>query len=72
MYTQTIRRTTQLTAYGTTQLTTDWKECGPSPVFARYILAFALQLMKKHGKISVRIINCIKLSNSNIRAAVLE
>jgi len=44
IYTQTIRRTTQLT---------NWEECGPCPVFARYTLAFALQLRKKHGKTSV-------------------
>ena len=31
------------------------EECGPCPVFARYTLAFALQLRKKHGKTSVRI-----------------
>jgi hypothetical protein len=30
------------------------EECGPCPVFASYTLAFALQLRKKHGKISVR------------------
>jgi len=42
IYTQTI--------YRTTQLTTNWEECRPCPVFASYILAFALQLRKKHGK----------------------
>jgi len=26
------------------------EECGPCPGFAGYILAFALQLRKKHGK----------------------
>jgi hypothetical protein len=31
------------------------EECGPCPVFASYILAFALQLRKKHGKTSVRV-----------------
>jgi len=31
------------------------KECGPCPVFASFILAFALQLRKKHGKTSVRV-----------------
>jgi hypothetical protein len=30
-------------------------KCGPCPVFANYILAFALQLRKKHGKSSVRV-----------------
>ena len=33
------------------------EECGPCPVFARYTLAFALQLRKKHGKTSVRVEN---------------
>jgi len=32
-----------------------WEECGPCPVFAGYTLAFALQLRKEHGKISVRV-----------------
>jgi hypothetical protein len=31
------------------------EECGPCPVFARYTLAFALQLREKHGRISVRV-----------------
>ena len=41
IYTQTIQRTTQLTK---------WEECGPYSVFARYTLAFALQLRKKARK----------------------
>jgi hypothetical protein len=40
-YTQTIHRTTQFT---------NEEECRPCPVFARYTLAFALQLRKKYGK----------------------
>jgi hypothetical protein len=31
-------------------------KCGPCPVFASYIVAFALQLKKKHGKTSVRVV----------------
>jgi hypothetical protein len=31
-------------------------KCGPCPVFASYTLAFALQLRKKHGITSVRIV----------------
>jgi hypothetical protein len=31
------------------------EECGPCPVFASFILAFALQPRKKHGKTSVRL-----------------
>ena len=45
IYTQTIHRTTQLI----------WEECGPCPVFASYILGFALQMRKKHGGTSVRV-----------------
>ena len=37
IYTQTINRKTQLI----------WEECRPCPVFASYILEFALQLRKK-------------------------
>jgi hypothetical protein len=36
-----------------------WKyigKCGPCPVFASYTLAFALQLRKKHGKTTVRVV----------------
>ena len=44
--TQKVHRTTQLT---------NLEECGLSPVFANYTLVFALQLRKKHGKISVRV-----------------
>ena len=44
IYTQTVHRTTQIT--------TNLEECGPCPVFARYTLAFALLLRKKHGKTS--------------------
>jgi hypothetical protein len=32
------------------------RKCGPCPVFASYTLAFALQLRKKHGKTSVRVV----------------
>ena len=46
IYTQTIYRTTQFT---------NQEECVPCPVFARYTLAFALQVKKKRGKISVRV-----------------
>jgi len=47
IYTQEIRRTTQIT--------TNVEECGPCPVFANFTLAFALQLRKKHGKTSVKV-----------------
>jgi hypothetical protein len=32
------------------------EECGPCPVFAGFTLAFALQLSKKHGKTSARVV----------------
>ena len=32
------------------------EECGPCPVLACFTLAFALQLRKKHGKTSVRVV----------------
>jgi hypothetical protein len=61
IYTQTVHRTSQLTTLAgrlsgvrTQSGQTNWEECGPCPVFASYILAFALQLRKKHGKTSVR------------------
>ena len=39
----------------TTQITNNVEECGACPVFASFILAFALQLRKKHGKSLVRV-----------------
>jgi hypothetical protein len=45
IYTQTIHRTTPLI----------WEVCGPCRVYAIYTLAFALQVRKMHGKISVRV-----------------
>jgi len=57
IYAQTVHRTTQLTTlFGrlsgirTQSVQTNWKECGPCPVFTSYTLAFALQLRKKHLK----------------------
>jgi hypothetical protein len=38
-----------------TKNNTNMEECRPCPVFASYTLAFALQLRKKHGKTSVRV-----------------
>jgi hypothetical protein len=34
----------------------NYEECGPCPVFAGFTLAFALQLRKKHGKASARVV----------------
>jgi hypothetical protein len=56
IYTHAIYRTTQSTQ--TTDRTTQvsiGEECGPCPVLASYILEFALQLRKKHGKTSVKV-----------------
>ena len=41
------------------------EECGPCPVFARYTLAFALQLRKKHGKTSLRVAGESLLAHEN-------
>jgi hypothetical protein len=60
IYTQTIHRTTQIT--------TNMEECGPCPVFASFTLAFALQLRKKHGKISVRVRKTsVRLRKTSVR-----
>ena len=61
IYTQTIYRTTQFT---------NQEECVPCPVFARYTLAFALQLRKKHGKTLVRVAGECQLARwkQNIRS----
>jgi hypothetical protein len=39
-----------------------WKGEGPCPVFAGYTLAFSLQLRKKQGKISVRVVEEYQLA----------
>jgi len=43
------------------KLSPNWEECGLYPVSANYTLAFVLQLRKKHGKTSVRVVFLIKL-----------
>ena len=53
IYTQTVHRTTQNKQY--IEQHNNLGECGPCPVLARFTLAFALQLRKKHGKTSVRV-----------------
>ena len=69
IYTQTIHRTTQLTAFvgrlsgiRTQSGQTNWEECGLCPVFAGFTLAFALQLRKKHGETSVRVVEECQLA----------
>jgi len=54
IYTQTIHRTTQNKQY--IEQHNNLGECGPCPVLASYTLAFALQLRKKHGKTSLRVV----------------
>jgi hypothetical protein len=61
IYTQTIHRTTQNKQYveqhnNFGNNTKILEECGPCPDLASYTLAFALQLRKKHGKPSVRVV----------------
>jgi len=61
IYKQTIHRMTQNNTENTnnnrtTQITTKWEECGSCPVFASFTLVFALQLRKKYGKTSVRVV----------------
>ena len=53
IYTKTVHRTTQNKQY--IEQHNNLEECGPCPVLARFTLAFALQLRKKHGKPSVRV-----------------
>ena len=66
IYTQTVHRTTQSTQtiHRTAHLT-NLEECRPCPVFASYTLAFALQLMKKHGKTSVMVAEECHWSDEN-------
>jgi pyruvate/2-oxoacid:ferredoxin oxidoreductase beta subunit len=54
IYTQTVHRPTQ-NNNRTTQITINFEECEPWPVFESFTLAFALHLRKKHGKTSVRV-----------------
>jgi len=60
IYTKTIHRTTQIT--------TNVEECGPCPVFASFVLAFALQLRKKHRITSVRLRKTsVRLRKTSVR-----
>jgi hypothetical protein len=65
VYTQTIHRTTKSTQtiHRTTQFT-NYEECGSCPVFAKYTLAFALQLRIKHGRTSVQVAGKCQLAKS--------
>jgi len=53
IYTQTVHRTTQNKQY-IEEHNNLW-ECWLCPILARFTLAFALQVRKKHGKTSVRV-----------------
>ena len=59
IYKQTIHRTTQNKQY--IEQHNNLEKCGPCPVLASNTLAFALQLRKKHGKISFRFFYIAKL-----------
>jgi hypothetical protein len=52
IYTQTVHRE----QHAHNNKKEKFGKCKPCPVFARYTLAFALQLKKKHGKPSVRVV----------------
>jgi hypothetical protein len=47
------------------------EECGPCPVFASYILEFALQLRKKHGKPLVRVAGECQFSKNVYNRALI-
>ena len=61
IYTRTIHLTTQNKQY--IEQHNNLGKCGPSPVLARFTLAFALQLRKKHGK------NSVMVAASKVRVA---
>jgi len=76
IYTQTIHRTTQLTTFverlsgiQTQNLQTNWEVCGPCPIFANYTLEFALQVRKKHGKTSVKLVEKCQLAKEECQLA---
>jgi hypothetical protein len=72
-FTHKLHRTTQSTQ--TIHRTTHYankEECGPCPVFARYTLAFALQLRKSHEKTSVRVAGEGQLAKSIQNRAYLS
>jgi hypothetical protein len=46
----------QYTEYTERYTTKKIRKFGPCPVFASYTLAYALQLTKKHGKTTVRVV----------------
>ena len=60
---KTIHRTTQFT---------NQEECRSCPVFARYTLAFALQLRKKHGEIPVRVAGECQLAKNIQESKLLK
>jgi hypothetical protein len=59
----------------TTQVTNKVEECGPCPVFTSFTLAFALQLRKRHGKTSVKLIktcSCVSVLCPVLRGCLLR
>jgi hypothetical protein len=79
IYKQTTKRTTQNKQYieqhqNYTEQHKNWEECGPCPVFAGFTLTFALQLKKKHGKTSVRVVinkHTIRIHSNNENTKVM-
>jgi hypothetical protein len=63
IYTQTVHRTTQNFENSTKIL----ELCVPCPDLASYTVTFALQLRKKHGKISVRVVEQKEYINLTIK-----
>jgi hypothetical protein len=76
IYTQTVHRTTQnkhIEQHKHSENSTKiLEECGPCPDMARYILAFALQMRKKHGKSSVRVVKQQEYINLTIKIHKLQ
>jgi hypothetical protein len=77
IYTQTVHRTTQNKQYieqhknfeNNTKIV---EKCGPCPDLASYTLAFALQLRKKHGKTSLRVVEQWEYINLTIKLHKLQ
>jgi hypothetical protein len=72
IYTQTIHITTQNKQYieqhkNFENNTKILEECGSCPDLVSYTLAFALQLRKKHGKTSVRVVEQEEYINLTIK-----
>jgi hypothetical protein len=77
IYTKTVHRTTQNKQYieqhkNFENNTKILEECGPCPDLASSTLAFALQLRKKHGETSVRVVEQKEYINLTIKTHKLQ